>query len=166
MINNLSIVMYHYVRPFNEKFSAKHKVLDTTEFVRQITFLVSKCLLVDGRNIRDLQLGSDLSTKRAVWLTFDDGYLDHYKHVFPELLAKKIVGSFFIPTKAIFERKLLDANKVHILLAGKLSNQELIFQLEELFDTVLAVDYFKNHLVNCESNMVCQHYLTMLTHAL
>lgn len=140
MTNFLSIISYHYVRPFSERFSDKHKFLELKKFDRQMNILESQCLFIDGRFIRNLKFEPPSGEKRAVWLTFDDGYLDHFVHVFPKLLSKKAVGTFFIPTKAIFERKLLDVNKVHILLALELSIVDLIFQLEELFDAASGSD--------------------------
>ena len=35
-----------------------------------------------------------------MFLTFDDGYLDHYKYVYP-ILKNKISGSFYVPSKIL-----------------------------------------------------------------
>lgn len=143
MGNFLSIITYHYVRPLNERFSEKHKFLEVNEFVRQLNILESGHFFVDGRKIKDSKFVSPLSKKRAVWLTFDDGYLDHYVHVYPNLLSKKAVGTFFIPTKAIFGRRLLDVNKVHILLSLDITINQIIAQLADLFVAVSGAEYFK-----------------------
>jgi hypothetical protein len=56
--------------------------------------------------------------ERALLLTFDDGYADHYQTVFPLLDRLGLQGSFFPPARAILERRVLDVNKIHFLLAG------------------------------------------------
>ena len=126
--------MYHYVRPLNQRLSAKHKVLDLNEFTRQLSVLSKEHYFVSGTSVRSLTFDSPKSSKRPVWLTFDDGYLDHFQYVLPELLSHGAVGSFFIPTKAIFERTLLDVNKVHILLSANVTSAQLIEQMREMFD--------------------------------
>jgi peptidoglycan/xylan/chitin deacetylase (PgdA/CDA1 family) len=52
----------------------------------------------------------------------------------PELVSHGAVASFFIPTKAIFERTLLDVNKVHILLSANVTTTQLIEHMREIFD--------------------------------
>ena len=68
-------------------------------------------------------------------MSFDDGYLDHFKYVYPELMSRGAVGSFFIPTEAIFERKLRDVNKIHLILAANSNTTQLVDQIRVLFDT-------------------------------
>ena len=51
-------------------------------------------------------------------MTFDDGYLDHFVNVFPVLFDEKLQGSFYPPLAPVRERKLLDVNRVHFILAS------------------------------------------------
>ncbi|MCX5695193.1 MAG: polysaccharide deacetylase family protein [Candidatus Omnitrophica bacterium] len=62
--------------------------------------------------------------KKAVLLTFDDGYIDHFSTVFPILKERKIQGCFFPSVRAIKHNEVLDVNKIHFILAaaGKLSS--------------------------------------------
>jgi peptidoglycan/xylan/chitin deacetylase (PgdA/CDA1 family) len=55
--------------------------------------------------------------RNAVLLTFDDGYSDHYRTVFPELKRRGMQGCFFPMARAIQEQRVLDVNKIHFLLA-------------------------------------------------
>ena len=128
-------MMYHYVRPLNQRLSAKHKALDLDEFSRQLQILSQEHYFVSGTSVRSLTVDSPTKSKRPVWLTFDDGYLDHFQYVLPELLSHGAAASFFIPTKAIFERTLLDVNKVHILLSANLTTAQLIEHMRELYET-------------------------------
>ena len=130
----IPIVTYHYVRPRSERFSKNHKTLDLDEFLNQIEILDESYFFVNGAQIHELQVEVDSKSKKPVWLSFDDGYLDHYKFVYPELVLRNAVGSFFIPTEAVFERKLLDVNKIHLILAVNPNISHLIDQLRELFD--------------------------------
>lgn len=131
----IPIVTYHYVRPLSERFSENHKSLDLDQFLRQIEFLEKNYFFVKGTEIHDLRVDPDSKSKRPVWLSFDDGYLDHYKYVYPELMSRGAVGSFFIPTEAIFDRKLLDVNKIHLILAANSNIRQLVDQIKVLFDT-------------------------------
>jgi len=131
----IPIVTYHYVRPLSERFSNNHKSLDLIQFVQQIEVLKKNYFFVKGTQIHDLQFNVDSKGRKPVWLSFDDGYSDHYKYVYPELMLRGAVGSFFIPTEAIFERKLLDVNKIHLILAANPSTIQLINEIREIFDT-------------------------------
>ena len=50
-------------------------------------------------------------------LTFDDGYKDHYKYVFPTLVKEKIRG-FFYPPVNIFKGDVLNVNKPFVSFAS------------------------------------------------
>ena len=53
--------------------------------------------------------------KPLLLLSFDDGYIDHYKYVVPTLVKNKIKGCFYPPIN-IFKGKLLNVNKIHFIL--------------------------------------------------
>jgi len=55
---------------------------------------------------------------KAVLLTFDDAYIDHFTNVFPILKHHHIQGCFYPPVKAITEHSVLDVNKIHFILAA------------------------------------------------
>ena len=65
--------------------------------------------------------------EKALVLTFDDGYLDHYSFVLPILKAHQMQGSFFMPGKTFAEDTLLDVNKIHFILASA-KESELVWQ--------------------------------------
>ena len=129
----IPILMYHYVRPTKERISEKHKVLDLNLFISQLKILqdnyqfVISDQIIEGPNL--LKGG-----KKKVWLTFDDGYRDCVDYVLPSLLEVGGVGSFYIPTEAVFFRKLLDVNKIQILLATGKSTGEILRITKEIFD--------------------------------
>ena len=68
--------------------------------------------------VMDAVEGKSELPERALLLTFDDGYIDHYTFVFPVLEEFGVQGSFFIPGKTFTTHELLDVNKVHFILAS------------------------------------------------
>lgn len=108
-------IMYHYVRPIEQSRYPGIKGLELRMFKEQVRFLqnngynfVSMKDVVEGRNIND----------KSVLLTFDDGYIDHFTNVFPFLAENGITGVFSMPGKIIREKKVLDVNKIHFILAS------------------------------------------------
>ena len=128
----LPILMYHYVRPNSARMSERHHVLDLGLFEQQLDVMAQKYEFVLGNDL--LTIGDDSSElENKIWLTFDDGYRDCIDYVFPSFLEKSVVGTFYIPTEAIFERKLLDVNKIHILLSSRATPREIVKIAEQYY---------------------------------
>lgn len=118
MSNSLTIVMYHYVRPIAGSRYPGIKGLELELFKQQLDFLGENFRFVSCGDVRDAVLRGKSLPENAVLLTFDDGYEDHYQYVFPQLKKRGISGFFSMPGRIIAERKLLDVNKVHFVLAS------------------------------------------------
>ena len=117
--------MYHYVRPNGMRISERHHVLDLNLFDQQLEVMAQKYTFVLGNDL--LTVGDDSSSlENKIWLTFDDGYRDCVDYVMPSLLKRKATATIFIPTEAIFERKLLDVTKIHLLLSSTESVGDII----------------------------------------
>jgi len=94
--------------------------------------------------------------EKAILLTFDDGYKDHYTYVLPVLLENNIQGSFYIPTKCFQDKKVLDVNKIHFILESCIGEEEKILKeienyLEKNKDNRISlsyIDYFKEYAVD------------------
>ena len=130
---NLPILMYHYVRPNNKRMSERHHVLDLDLFDRQLDLLAEKYDFVLGNDL--LTLNKDgAALKNKIWLTFDDGYKDCIDYVLPRLLSIDARATFYLPTEAIFERKLLDVNKIHILLSSTKTPAQIVNISSEVFN--------------------------------
>ena len=148
--------MYHYVRPNSERLSERHNVLDLELFDQQLEVMTKKYEFVLGNELLSLEKdGSTLQNK--IWLTFDDGYRDCIDYVLPSLLKNNATGTFYIPTQAIFERKLLDVNKIHILLSSQITPKEIVkiagqyfsdMGLEAILEISFAELFAKNGLAN------------------
>ena len=124
--------MYHYVRPNGMRMSERHHVLDLDLFDQQLDVMAKKFEFMLGNDL--LAVGDDTSAlENSIWLTFDDGYRDCIDYVLPSFLKKGVIGTFYIPTEAIFERKLLDVNKIHILLSSGSTPKEIVKLADQYF---------------------------------
>lgn len=151
------IVMYHYVRRVKESRYPRIKGLELSYFKQQIDFFrnhgfdfVSLDNMIEGKGIGD----------KSILLTFDDGYIDHYLSVFPLLEQSRIAGVFSMPAKILKERKALDVNKIHYILACTkiIELREKLFERmnhyrglefeypsnKELYDKLAVADRFDN----------------------
>lgn len=124
----LYVIMYHYVRDYKNTRFPKIKGMDITEFENQVEFLKNEFYIVTMEEIIGYLKGETSIPDQSVLLTFDDGYLDHYKYVFPILRKYNAQGSFFIPAKSLEVHELLDVNKIHYILAS----QDITVVLEDL----------------------------------
>lgn len=151
------VIMYHYVRRLRESRYPGIKGLELQHFKDQLAFLRQNEF--EFVTVNDVVHGRALSSKSAL-LTFDDGYIDHYMNVFPILEQHGIQGVFSMPGKIIREKKILDVNKIHFILASldiqavkKLLLQKLDFYRgaefsfpsnEELYEKLAAANRFDN----------------------
>ena len=133
MKNKFIIVMYHHVRRKKESFFPKLNSLNFDEFKKQLYFLEKNYHIMNYKDLIDVFIKKKIFYKKLCLLTFDDGYLNHYTTVYPELKKRNIQGFFFPPAKAIIKRELMDSNKAHLLLASNTSIKKLNFELKILF---------------------------------
>ena len=131
MENNVSVIMYHYVRDLKNSRFPDIKGLDTKLFEAQIKYLTANCTVISMDTLVNcMQEGSQLPAN-SVLLTFDDGYSDHFVNVLPILLKHGIQGCFYPPAKAILNREVLDVNKIHFILASVENKSVLVEEVLE-----------------------------------
>lgn len=119
--------MYHYVRDIKNSDYPNIKGLEFEGFKRQLDYLSKNYNFVTTQDIVNHVVYGEPIIERSCLLSFDDGYKDHITYVLPELLKRKIHGSFFPPVRPVTQRELLDVNRVHFILESatdiyKLSN--------------------------------------------
>lgn len=129
------ILMYHYVRPNSTRLSDRHNVLDLDSFRAQLELLKEKFCFIDSQYFQ-FNDSENTQDRNPIWLTFDDGYKDCISYVLPGLLSFEARGTFYIPTEAIFERKLLDVNKIHILLSSPKTPEQIVNVCSEVFNSL------------------------------
>jgi len=115
--------MYHYVRDLKNSRFPEIKGLEVELFKEQISYLEKNYHFVTAEQVIAAFKKEERLPSKAVLLTFDDAYIDHYTNVFPILEHKKIQGCFYPPVKAITEHSVLDVNKVHFILAATPKDQ-------------------------------------------
>ncbi|MDC1209184.1 polysaccharide deacetylase family protein [Litorivicinus sp.] len=128
-MSNLTIVMYHYVRPINDSKFPGIKGLELDGFKRQLDYLKENFNIVSTEQVVDAARNSSSLPSDACWLTFDDGYKDHSKFVLPELLKRDLHGAFFPPRVAIEEDVVLDVNLIHHILSCADDVKQLVSSL-------------------------------------
>ena len=140
----VEFIMYHYVRDLKSSKYPRIKGLDYSDFVSQINFLKRRYKILSMEEF----INNDFdNTKKNCLLTFDDGYIDHYDFVFPTLIDKNIKGSFFTPVDTIIDKKLLDVNLIHLILASgdesKILNR-LIYHYGKMELEIPIVNYIQS----------------------
>lgn len=118
MKERVNIWMFHYVRPIIScessypylphlnSFNLDHFVEFLDKF--QDNILKPNEYFFSIKNILSNQCRGHL-------LTFDDGLIDHYKWVFPELKKRGLSGIFFVSTQMYEKDALLHVHKLHCL---------------------------------------------------
>lgn len=114
----LTIVTYHYVRDLERSRFPLIKGRSVSEFAAQLDTLSQRFAIVTVAQIVAALKGEAALPPRAAWLTFDDGYLDHYVDVWPLLQRRGWQGSFFPVVASSRDGELLDVNKIQFILAA------------------------------------------------
>ena len=129
MRSSVSIVTYHYVRPIKESAYPSIKGLELEGFRNQLDYLSERFEFVTAEDVVQYVRHGTLLPENACWLTFDDGYSDHHKYVFPELKKRGIQGSFFAPVDPVERQVMLDVNSIHFILASSNDLNALVHNL-------------------------------------
>lgn len=135
MANNLIIVMYHYVRPLRGSRYPDLKALELERFRGQLDFIQRHYHVVSMEEVIAATRGDASLPERALLMTFDDGYRDHYQYVLPLLVDQGLQGSFFPPVCAVRDNRMLDVNKIHFILASGANPRQLIDEIYATLDT-------------------------------
>ncbi len=114
----LTIAMYHYVRDLERSRFPGIRGRRISEFKAQLDHIAANYHVVTAQQVMGAVQRIEPLPPNAMWLTFDDGYVDHYLNVLPLLLERDWQGAFFPPSRAVADGELLDVNKIHFLLAS------------------------------------------------
>ncbi len=150
------IVMYHYVRDLAASRYPQIRGLDSRKFAYQLDYLMDTRQILKPNEVQDAIRSGEAFSGNACWLTFDDGYADHFDVVFPLLEERGLKGSFFPPVLTTARQDVLDVNKVHFVLAAAPSTEEIIDYLRALFDAHDVADQtgmsFSEHLADIDTS--------------
>lgn len=123
----MKAVMYHYVRKVN-KGLPYFKALHIEDFIKQLDYFEENFGIATYEDVLKVKNGTPID---KILLTFDDGVIDHYQFVYPELKKRGKVGLFYIPTQPYIENKMLDVHKTHLIL-GAINPKRVLKKLEAL----------------------------------
>jgi peptidoglycan/xylan/chitin deacetylase (PgdA/CDA1 family) len=124
---SVSIINYHYVRPPQDGMY----VITPEDFRNQIKQLKNDAFPISGQDFINSVINKTPILEKMFLLTFDDGYMDHVTNVFPILMEEDISGCFFVPAKPILEKKLLQANKIHLILAASGHKTDIVAEIKK-----------------------------------
>ena len=108
-------IMYHYVRDLQNSNYPKIKGLDISLFDNQLKFLSRNYNII---SIEEFYEDNYNSKKKKCVIKFYVGYIYNYDFLFDRLLKFNIKGAFYVPVDVINSNKLLDVNKIHLILAS------------------------------------------------
>jgi peptidoglycan/xylan/chitin deacetylase (PgdA/CDA1 family) len=117
-LSAVTIAMYHFVRPAAKSRWPRLVALEANAFREQLRYIRRHYTAVGLGDLAAAAKGSGLLPPRSIVLTFDDGYSDHYAHVFPLLTAERMRATFFPVRTSLLDRTLLDPNKIQFILAA------------------------------------------------
>jgi peptidoglycan/xylan/chitin deacetylase (PgdA/CDA1 family) len=131
MKSNLTIVMYHYVRPIKKSLYPNIKGLELEEFIEQLEYIRKHYHIISTSDFIEAKREKAALPYNALILTFDDGYNDHFEYVFPILKKLKLKATFFPIGKPCIERSILDVNKIHFILDSTVKYDGLVKYIED-----------------------------------
>ena len=113
-----TIVFYHYVRDVARTPFPGINALSVAGFAAQLDWLQARFDLIDGPTFERAVLAGVGFDRPTALLTFDDGFVDHYEHVFALLRSRGLGGIFFLAGATLSASPtLLNVHKTHFLLA-------------------------------------------------
>ena len=124
--------MYHYVRPVAKSAFPRLKALEILDFLGQLDHLQAHYNMVSPQDLSKVLSGEGTLPSRPCLLTFDDGYSDHYRYVFPALTSRGLSGLFFPPRSSLLEGKMLEVNRIQFTLANHPNPETLADELDAL----------------------------------
>jgi len=131
----LTIVMYHYVRRVAASRFPRLAALELDAFRGQLDFIRRHYKPISIFDVVSAAIQRVEVPTGAMVLTFDDGYAEHYRDVFPLLRQAGIKATFFPAASALIERRLLDVNKIQFILAAVETPDILVTSIDEAVES-------------------------------
>lgn len=132
---DLTVVMYHYVRPLADSAFPRLKALELNDFLSQLNYLQKHYTILSVADFSAFLADRMPLPERACLLTFDDGYSDHYRHVFPHLVDRGLGGFFFAPKSSLIDRRMLEVNRIQFTLASHSHPEAMADEIDTLIAT-------------------------------
>jgi len=114
-----TFVMYHYVRRLAATRFPRLTAMDLDAFRGQLDYVGAHYSPISILDVVSAAHGERRLPPRSIVLTFDDGYAEHYRQLFPLLHARDIPATFFPAASSLIDRRVLDVNKIQFVLAAE-----------------------------------------------
>lgn len=153
----MKVFMFHDVysekslKWLNSKFNNRLNImglLNEKIFEEKIKFIVDNYIVIST----DQYYNNDYNIEnfdKLVIITFDDGLKDNFINVLPILIKYNINATFFISSKPLIEKKVLDVHKIQFIIANE--NLKISYFSEILGDKYNNL-WSKYSLTNHENN--------------
>lgn len=115
------VIGYHRVVPdFNTAaaYSIPPMLTGTRTFERQLDWLGKRFEFVTLDDVAAVTEGTKRFNRPVAAITFDDGYIDTYRHAWPILRRKGIPGAVFVVAGKVGTRNLQIYDELFLLLSG------------------------------------------------
>ena len=140
-MNEVIVVMYHYIRDVENTPYKKINAIKVDEFKYQIEYLKKEGYsFIHLDDYVSFLSGEKEIPEKCCILTFDDGFKEHYDTVFPILKKEGIPGVFYPVTQPIVEGKVLNVQKIHFLLS-QITSRNFANQINERLPDKLFEKY-------------------------
>ena len=103
-----------------------------SEFRDQLDYISRRYNVVGVDFLLSAANADEPGPRDAAILTFDDGFVDHFDYVLPELTQRNWSGAFYPPAAAILERRLLDVHRIHFILASVGNSMKVANAMDEM----------------------------------
>jgi len=149
--NLLTIINYHFVREKPNINNIKLNALSKKSFIKQLDFMNNKYNFISATDCIDAIYNKKKLPNNPIMLTFDDGYIDHYKTVFPLLVERSIRGCFFPVAKVLKEREILEVNKIQMIIGSAKINLLIndllqLIKKNKLIYNLNNFEFYKNNI--------------------
>ena len=132
MLENFKIITYHYVRNISRTYPYLN-ILSKNKFKKQIKYLISKKKILSPDEIH-YRIKNNIKFKsNEFWLTFDDGYKDHYNFVIPILDKYNIKASFYPANIDNKITRVMNVNKVQFILSRFKNKNKLFNEIKNIY---------------------------------
>ena len=115
--NALLLVNYHYVRERAQYPHPGIHPIEPDEFMRQLSWLKSSFHMASPEEVEAFAHGARSLPAKSVFLTFDDGLVDHIEVARKYLNPLKVRAAFFVCSRPILDKKAIMVHKTHWLRA-------------------------------------------------
>jgi len=125
----MNVLMYHFISAVKDSslFLGVHG-FEVGDFEDQISFLTKNKTVINETDIKISISTQDYLDDNYVYLTFDDGFKQHFDNVYPVLKDYGVQASFFVPTMG------LETGKTPIVEKQRLLQYNLFSSYQEFLD--------------------------------